>query len=196
MASAQLHQQLIITVSTTKSTVTLSTSDHLEHHIHPQVKLADQVLPLEKKTKVLGVTLDTHLTLTQHCNNIAVNVWQRDNVLKALGGSTWDSEKETLLSTYQANGRSILSYCCPVWTPSHMDTHWSRLQRAQNSALRIATSCLRMADVAELHQECRELPVRHHYELIYQQFAFSCHMPQHRCHQICHRPPNDRQDRR
>ena len=53
-----------------KSTVTLFTSDTHEHHKHPQVKLADQVLPLENKPKVLGVTLDTyshfHTTLQQY----------------------------------------------------------------------------------------------------------------------------------
>ena len=112
-----------LTVSTAKSTVTLFTPDTHEHHLHPQVKLADQVLPLEKKPKVLGVTLDTHLSFTQHCNNIAVKVQQRNNVLKALAGSTWDCDKETLLATYQEIGRSILSYCCPVWTPSTMDTN-------------------------------------------------------------------------
>ena len=82
-----------LTVSTAKSTVTLFTPDTHEHHLHPQVKLADQVLPLEKKLRVLGVTLDTHLTFTQHSNNIAVNVQQRNNVLKALAGSTWGFDK-------------------------------------------------------------------------------------------------------
>ena len=67
-----------LTMSTAKSTVTLFTPYTHEHHLHPQAKLADQVLPLEKKPKVLGVTLDTHLT--QHCNNIAVKVQQRNNV--------------------------------------------------------------------------------------------------------------------
>ena len=89
-----------------------------EHNLNLQVKLADQVLPLKKKPNVIGVMLDTHLTFTQHCNNIAVKVQQRNNVLKALAGSTWGCDKETLLTTYQAIGRSILSYCCPVWTPS------------------------------------------------------------------------------
>ena len=121
-------------VSTAKSTVTLFAPDTHEHHLHPQVKLADQVLPLEKKPKVLGVMLDTHLTFTQHCNNIAVMVQQRNNVLKALAGSTWVCDEETLLATFQAIGRSILSSCCPVWTPSLKDTKWSRLQRAQTSA--------------------------------------------------------------
>ena len=105
-----------LTVSTDKSTVTLFTPDTHKHHLRPQVKLADQVLPLEKKPKVLGVSLDTQLTFTQHCNNIAVKVQQRNNVLKALAGSTWVCDKETLLTTCQAICRSLLSYCCPVWT--------------------------------------------------------------------------------
>ena len=112
-----------LTVSTAKYTATLITPDTDKHHSHPQVKLADQALPPKKKPKVLGVTLDTHLTVTQHCNNIAVKVQQSNNVLKALSGSTWGCDKETLLTTYQATGRSILTYCCPVRMPSHRDTN-------------------------------------------------------------------------
>ena len=179
-------------MSTAKTTVTLFTPDTHEHHLNPQVKLADQVLPLEKKPKVLGVTLDTHLTFTQHCNNIAVKLQQSNNVLKALAGSTWGCDKETMLTTYQAIGRSMLSYCCPVWTPSPMDTNWSRLQRAHNSALRIATGYPKMTDVSELHQEARQLLVRQHNEPISLQFVIACHLPQHPCHQLCHRMPDDR----
>ena len=101
-----------------------------------------------------------------------------------------------MLKTYQAIGCSILSYCYPVWTASLKDTKWGRLQRAQNSALMIVTGCLKMADVAELHQEARELPVRLHNELISQQCTLVCHLPQQPCHQLCHRPPDDRPERR
>ena len=174
-------------MSTAKSTVALFTPDTHEHHIHLHVKLADQVLLLKKKPKVLGVTLDTHLTFTQHCNNIAVKVQQRNNVLKALAGSTWCCHKETLLMTYQAIGRSLLSYCCSVWTPSLMDINWSWLQQEKKFALRISTGCLKMADVIELHLEARELPGRQHNELISQQFGIACHLPQYPCHQLCHR---------
>ena len=131
-----------LTVSTVKSTVPLFTPDTHEHHIHPQVKMANQVLPLEKKPKVLGVTLHTHFICTQHCNNIAVKVEQRNNLLKALAGTACGCDKETLLTTYQTIDRPILSYCCPVWTPSLRDTKWSRQQRAHSKALRIATGCL------------------------------------------------------
>ena len=135
------------TVSTSKPSVTHFTPETHEHHLHPQVKLADQVLPLEKKLIVLEVTLDTHLTFTQHCSNVAVKVQQRNNVLKALTGSTCGCDKKTLLTTYQAIGRTILNYCCPLCTPSLKDTYWSRHHRAQNSALRITTGCHKMTDV-------------------------------------------------
>ena len=184
-----------LTVSTAKTTVTLFTPDTHEHYLHPQVKLADLALPLKKKPKAIGVMLDTRLTFTQHCNNIGVKVQQGNNVFKALVGSTWGCDKETLLTTYQAIGRAILSYCCPVWTPSLMDTNWSRLHQAQSSVLRITTGCLKMADVAKLHQEALKLPVRQHSELISRQFAIACHLPQHPCHRLCHRPPDDRPER-
>ena len=101
-----------------------------------------------------------------------------------------------LATDLPGNLRSILSYCCPVWTPSPKDTNWSRLKLAQDLVMRIATGCLRMADVAELHQEARKLPFRQQNELISQQFALACHLPQHPSHQLCHRPTDDLPDRR
>ena len=77
-----------------------------------------------------------------------------------------------------------------------MDTNWSRLQREQNWALTIQTGCHKMADVVELDQDSRELPLRQHNELISHKFAITCHLAQHPSHQLCHRPPTDRQDRR
>ena len=53
-----------------------------------------------------------------------------------------------------------------------------------------------MADVAELHQEAREIPVRLHNALISQQFALACRLPEYPSHQLCHRPPGDLLDRR
>ena len=90
----------------------------------------------------------------------------------------------------------MLSYSYPVWTSSHKDTDCSRLQRAQNYALRITTGCFILADVAELHQEARELPFRQHNELILKLFTLARHLPQHPCHQLSHRLQDDRPGRR
>ena len=173
------HEKL--TVSMAKSIVSLFMHDTHEHHLCPQVRLAVQVLPLKKRPKVIGVTLDTKLTFTQHCNNIAVKVQQHNNVLKELTGSTWGCNNETLLATYQVIVRTILSYCCPIWMPSYKDINWSHLLLVQCFALRIATGSLNMADVAELHHEARELSVSQRNKLIFLQFALACHLPQHPC---------------
>ena len=178
---------------TAKYTVKLFTPDTHEHHFHPQVKFTDQGLPLEKKSKVLGVSLETHLTFTQHCNNIAVKVLQRN---ESTGRLYLGLRQKDLANDLPGNDRPILSYCSHVWTPSFKDTNWCRLKRAQNSALTISTGCPKVTDVAELHQEARELPVHQHNELISQQFAIANHLPQHPCHQLCQRPPDDRPERR
>ena len=128
------------------------TPDTHEHHLQPLMNLTDQILALKEMSKVLGVTLDTLFTFTQLCNNIAVKMQQRNNVLKALAGSTWGCDKETMQTTYQAIDQSMLIYCFPVWTPLRKDVNWSRHQLAQNSALRITNSSIKMADVAELHE--------------------------------------------
>ena len=41
-----------------------------------------------------------------------------------------------------------------------------------------------------------KLPVRLHNEPISKQFALACHLPQHPCHHLSHRPSDDRPDRR
>ena len=92
-----------LTVTMAKSIVILITPDTHEHHLHPQVKQADLVLPFEKMPKVLGVTLDTQLTFTQQCNNIAAKMQQRNNVLKALAGSTWGCDNLNLANDLPGN---------------------------------------------------------------------------------------------
>ena len=76
-----------------KSIVMLITPDSHENYLHPQVKQADLVLPFKKKPKVLGVTLDMQLTFTQ----------QRNNVLKALAGSTWGCDNQNLANDLPGN---------------------------------------------------------------------------------------------
>ena len=60
----------------------------------------------------------------------------------------------------------------------------------------MATHCHKIADVSELNQDARELPVRQYYELIFQHFSIAFHLTQLPCHQLCYRPPDDRSDRR
>ena len=175
-------------ISASKSSVTLFTPQTAQANIHPQVQIRGDVLPLNRTPKILGVILDTMFCFGPHCKAAASRVQQRNAVMKALAGTDWGCDKETLMMTYRAISRSIISYCCPAWTPIIKETHWNRLQTAQNSALRIATGCHLMTSIDDLHREAHELPVRHHAELLSRQFALSCHSATHPCHNLAMRP--------
>ena len=70
---------------------------------------------------------------------MANRVNKRNNVLKALAGTNWGQQKETLLLAYKALGRLIANYAESVWSTNASDTSLGKIQRTQNEALRIIT---------------------------------------------------------
>ena len=82
--------------------------------------------------------------------------------MKALGGSSWEQDKETLLLTYNALGKSIASYAAPVWSTNASDSIFKKIQTAQYAALRTATGAHNMASIDHLYQESLTLRVKDH----------------------------------
>ena len=74
---------------------------------------------------------DTFL-FNDHCEQVTNRVSKRNSVLKALAGTNWGQQKETLLLTYKALGRSIANYAAPVWNTNASDTSLEKIQRTQN----------------------------------------------------------------
>ena len=103
-------------ISAPKSSVTLFTPDPAQAHTHPKIKIADSEIPLVRSPKLLGVYLDTFFSFNNHCVQVANRVSKRNNVLKALAGTNWGQQKETLVMTYKALGRSTANYAAPVWS--------------------------------------------------------------------------------
>ena len=68
---------------------------------------------------------------------MAKKVSKRNNVLKASACTNWGQQRDTLLLTYKAIGRSIENYA--VWSTNASDTSMGKIQRTQNEALRIIT---------------------------------------------------------
>ena len=94
-------------ISAPKSTVTLFTPDKHQFQMHPDIILEDTQLPLERSPKILGVIMDPSISIHKHCNYVSDRIDKRNNMLKALAGSSWGQDKETLLMTYNASGKSI-----------------------------------------------------------------------------------------
>ena len=91
--------------------------------------------------------MDPSISFHKHCNYVSDRIDKRNNMLKALA-SSWGQDKETLLLTYNALGKSIASYAEPVWSTNASDSSVEKIQTAQNAALRTATGAHKMASIA------------------------------------------------
>ena len=126
----------------------------------------------------------------KHSQYVAERV---SGILKALAGTSWGQQLETLLMTYKAVGRSIINYAEPVWSPNLHDTNYREIQYTQNKALRIATGCHKMSSIDNLHTEAEMLKVREHSELLSAQYLARCLEPGNVCHPITTRAIPERQ---
>ena len=180
-------------ISAPKSSVTLITPDTHQAKIHPRIFIENSHLPLVKCPRILGVYLDPSLSFNKHSQYVAEKVSGRNNNIKALAGTSWGQQKETLLMTYKAIGRSIINYAAPVWSPNLHDINYRKIQYTQNEALRIATGCHKMSSIDHLHTEAEMLRVKEHSELRSAQYLARCLEPGNVCHPITTRAIPERQ---
>ena len=80
------------------------------------VNIGNQHIPTVTRPKILGVTFDNMLTFCAYGKSMQNKMQARTNILKSLAGSSWGKDKETLIITYKAIGRSIANYAAPIWS--------------------------------------------------------------------------------
>ena len=108
-------------ISAPKSTVTFFTPDIHQFQTHRDITLEDTQLPLESSPKILGVIIVPSLSFQKHSNYVTDRIDKRNNMLKALAGSSCGQEKESVLLTYNALGKYIASYAAAVWSTNASD---------------------------------------------------------------------------
>ena len=172
--------------------MTLFTPHRPEVHDHPEVRLNNNILPLERNPRILGVTFDPLLTFRAHIDNLCTRAAPRIGVLKLLSSSTWGQQVETMVTTYKLLVRSILHYAAPVWFPNTAAYNIEKLQRIQNTALRVATGCIGRTPIPHLHEETKVLPINDHLSLLCQQFLARALQPGHPSHNVALAQPGPR----
>ena len=128
--------------------------------------------------------MDPSISFHTHCNYVSDRIDNRNNMLKALAGSSWGQDKETLLLTYNALGKSIASYAAPVWSTNASDSSFKKIQTAQNAALWTATRAHKMASIDHLHQESLTLRVKDYADMLSAQYPVNCLEEGHVSHGI------------
>ena len=176
-------------ISAPKSTVALFTPNKHQFQTHLDITLENTQLPLERIPKILGVIMDPPLSFHKHCNYVLDRIDKRNNMLKALAGSSWGQEMETLLLTYNALGKSITSYAAPVWSTNAGDTIFKKIQTAHNVALGTLTGAHTMASIDHLHQESLTLNVKDHSDMLSAQYFVNRLEENHVCHDITTQEP-------
>ena len=83
-------------VSAAKSTVTLFTPNTHEANIHPEIFVENERVRLDKKPKLLGIIFDTMHTFGAHAKSTVTKAKKKFNILKALAGTSWGQDQETL----------------------------------------------------------------------------------------------------
>ena len=127
-------------ISAPKSTVTLFTPETKQAKYHPDIKKAGSQLPLNRSPKILEVHLDTSLTFNTHKRQQE----SATEVLKALAGTTWGQQMETILMTYKTIGKSVVNYSAHVWSTNASAT-----------------------SIDHLHNETEMLTVKQHSDHVY-----------------------------
>ena len=78
---------------------------------------------------------------------------------------------ETILATFKFLIGSLFT---PKWFPNISQTSIIKVQIVQNSALRIATGCVRMTAIDHLHTEAKVLKVVEHLSVLCAQHLATC----------------------
>ena len=168
-----------LSLSAPKSSATLFTTASQEVKTVLPITIDNTPVPTVQDPKILGARLDPLLTFKNQVKDMKDKVKSRNNILKALAGSDWGKDKETLTATYKAIGQSVTNYCAPIWTPTVSHTNWESLQVGQNEALRTITGSYKASSLDHLHAECKIMPVKEHSELLSKQFLLATQKPDH-----------------
>ena len=201
-AEARLSQDLAVInawassleldIAPQKSTVTLFSPSTHEHRYHPQVSLGNSFLPLAQQPKILGVTFDPLFTFSPHTRATARGASERLKVIKALAGTSWGQDTETLLLSFKVLVKTKLDYAAPVWSPNAKPSSINRLQAIQNAGLRTVTGSHKMASQDHLHTETKVLPVPDHLAMLSTQYLASSLREEHPAKEAVSRPPGRR----
>ena len=105
----------------------------------PELMMDNTRIRSEKQATILGVSIDSQLTFTSHCQNMAKKISKRTQVLSALAGKNWGIVANNLRSVYCSYVRPGGLYASEIWGPFLARTNINRLEVVNNRAAAIIT---------------------------------------------------------
>ena len=175
-----------------KTQATLFTPDPYEYNHALNLHINGTRIKTTKRPTILGLTFDPKLKFHEHIKNTEKKANGTIKCIKALSGTNWGQQKETLVNTYKQYTRPIMEYACPAWAPIVSKSNIQKLQRVQNAALRCSTGHTKDTNNNHYHQETKVLPVETHIKMLTSQYRENMRDPSHPLHNTLTDPKPDR----
>lgn len=154
-----------LTISMAKTTLTLFSLNTHEANVAPIVKyLNGETVKFEKEPCFLGVTFDRTLSFRAHEANIAKRMKSRLSTMRALSGTTWGCQADTLRMLYKCYVFSICEYAAGSWFFTGSATKGADVSRpsvevVNNDAGRFISGCPKATPVDKMLIEAKLQPV-------------------------------------
>lgn len=151
-----VNNRMVLNISKTKSIVFGS---HYRLKSNPKLNLSLRGLGIEQvdETKLLGITLDSHLSWSTHIENITKKMGRGLSMIRRCAELLTPT---SAVQVIQALVLSHLDYCPAVWS-SAAKKDLGKLQIAQNKAARLALRCKSRSNILNMHQNLSWLMVEH-----------------------------------
>ena len=117
----------------------------------PALSLYGDLLSYYPHIKSLGITFDNRMTFTKHFEEILECCNQKFHRLRILVNKKWSPSPETILQIYKQCVRPIFKYGV-VSTITVLETVITKIQRVQNSFIRLALRLPKYVSACLLHE--------------------------------------------
>ena len=130
----------------------------------PSLTLCDREIEPVRNQRLLGVMFDApRLTWKSHVEHLVTNCTRRINIMKSFSSPTWGASHVVLRRFYIAYIRAKLCYCCTAFSIASK-THLAKLNKIQNSCLRLILGALKSSPILSLQAESNVPPLEAYME--------------------------------
>lgn len=119
-------------------------------HVDPILKMNNELIEVVGEMKILGVIFDKKLNWKAHIDRMRARARQKLNFMKAITGTKWGADEETLLMFHEALILSTLEYGSEVYN-SASKTQLKKVDSIHHQGLRIATGAFRTTPCESLY---------------------------------------------
>ena len=126
-----------------------------------ELRVEGHTIPTTRSVKFLGVIVDQGLVFKEQVERMESKVKNRVRVLKALAGSDWGWDRDSMKKIYKIVVESCFWHASTAWMPWLSRSNLERLERVQREGLRYITGLTATAPVECVYLEsgCEPLGV-------------------------------------